>query len=106
MGATAQLDQSGPAWTTRTRSPYFSPKKRDRAAFSASAREVSSTRTGESARIAAETRSSTVSSSSRVTAAKWLKSNRNRSGATSEPCCFTCSPRTVRNAQCNRCVAV
>ena len=41
-----------------------------------------------------------------MTASKWLKSKRSRSGATSEPACFTCVPSTSRSAQCRTCVAV
>ena len=37
--------------------------------------------------------------------ARCEKSKRRRSGVTSEPFCATWAPRTVRNAQCRRCVA-
>src|SRR5260370_462918 len=43
-------------------------------------------------------RASMRSSSSGVTAWKWLKSKRSRSGATREPACFTCGPSTSRSA--------
>ncbi len=54
---------SGPADTTRTRSPYFSPKKAMAPMAWASAQLVSVTPTASSPRTAALTRSSTASSS-------------------------------------------
>ena len=44
--------------------------------------------------------------SSGVTGWKCEKSNRSRSGATSEPACRTCVPSRWRSAACSRCVAV
>ena len=49
---------------------------------------------------------SICSRSASVTGAKWVKSKRSRSGATSEPAWRTCGPRTSRSAAWTRCVAV
>src|SRR5579875_2367918 len=65
-----------PACTTRTHSPYLSPKKAMAPTRSASARSISSVTTGGLPITEALTRSSTLSSSARVTGPKWLKSKR------------------------------
>ena len=74
--------------TSRTRSPYFSSKSAIAPVLRASS--ISITRTVRSwfARISAFTSRSISASSSTVTGEKWLKSNRSRSGATSEPACL------------------
>ena len=49
---------------------------------------------------------STLRISSAVIPWKWVKSKRSPSGATRDPCCCTCSPRTLRRAACRRWVAL
>ena len=96
------LNAPSPIDTTRTLSPYFSPNSAiapDAIAscvFRTLVVTVSflSTDSLTSARPAALPRG--------VSAEKWTKSNRRRSGATSEPACLTCGPSTLRNAACNR----
>ena len=95
-----------PASSTRTRSPYLSPKNAIAPSSRASSIEVSKWRTGSLLNTSAFARSSMRSSSSSVTGAKWAKSKRSRSGSTEDPCCLTWSPSTSRNAQCSTCVAV
>ena len=82
----------GPARTTRTRSPYLSPKKARAPMASASALVVSSTTTSASVSTSALAIAATAASSSGATPPWWLKSKRRRSGATSEPCWRTWSP--------------
>ena len=100
-----QNSLDSPMVSTRTVSPYFSPKKAIAPAFLASAIASTSVSAGRLARTRALTRSSTRWRSSGVSGAKCEKSKRRRSGATSEPFCVTCAPSTVRSAQCSRCVA-
>ena len=95
-----------PASSTRTMSPYFSPKNAMAPRAAASALVVSKWRTGALSRISSLARSSMAWICSGVTGSKWLKSKRSRSGATSEPCCFTWSPSTWRSAQWRRWVPV
>ena len=88
--------------TTRTVSPYFSPKSAIAPAAIASSVSFTSVVTGVFSRIRALTIASISSHCSRVTALKWAKSNRSRSGATSEPACLTCGPSTCRSAAWSR----
>ena len=83
-----------PMVTTRTVSPYFSPKKAIAPAFLASAMASTAVSVATLARTRALTRSSTLRFSSSVSGAKCEKSKRRRSGATSEPFCVTCAPST------------
>ena len=93
--------------TTRTLSPYFSPKSAIAPAAIASSGDTStSVFTGVLRHICSLTMRSMRSSSSRVIAWKCTKSKRSRSGATSEPACLTCVPSTWRSAAWSRCVAV
>src|SRR5207244_1992765 len=98
--------ENSPIFTTRTRSPYFSPKSAMAPAASASFRSISRWVTGVLACTCSLTSSSTCSISRSLTAPPWEKSKRRWSGATSEPACDTCVPRTFRSAACNRCVPV
>ena len=66
----------GPARTTRTRSPYLSPKKARAPMASASALDVSSTTTSASVSTSALAIDATAASSSGVTLPWWLKSKR------------------------------
>ena len=61
--------------------------------------------TGRFPRIWAFTSASTVATSSGLSGFDWLKSNRSRSAATSEPFCVTWPPSRLRSAACSRCVA-
>ncbi len=88
-------NESGPACTTRTVSPYLSPKNAMAPIFSASALVASVVTTGSSVSTAALAKAKTCASSFLVGAAWWEKSKRSRSGATSEPCWRTWSPRTL-----------
>ena len=94
-----------PMVTTRTVSPYFSPKKAMAPAFLASAIARTSVTAGALPRTRWLTRSSTCCFSSGDSGAKCEKSKRRRSSATSEPFWVTCSPSTLRSAQCRRWVA-
>jgi hypothetical protein len=102
MGAAAKLDRIGlpvaalagaggaPIDTTRTSSPYFSPKQRLRAQIPrASSGVMIRVSTGEFWRMKSFTSRSTRASSSALNALPWLKSKRSRSGAFSEPRCAT-----------------
>ena len=93
--------------TTRTSSPYFSPKNAMAPRASAL---VDGHDFGESPRYRpgsfSFTRPSIWSSSPRVRGAKCEKSKRSRSRATSEPACLTCGPSVSRRAACSRCVMV
>ncbi len=66
---------------------------------------ISWVETGALRRICAFTSASMAAISSGLTALRWLKSKRSRSGATSEPFWVTCGPRWRLSAACNRCVA-
>ena len=94
-----------PMVTTRTVSPYFSPKKAMAPACLASAMASTAVSVATFFRTRAFTRSSTFCFSSSVSGAVCEKSKRRRSGATSEPFWVTWVPRTWRSAQCRRCVA-
>ena len=100
--------EKSPIFTTRTRSPYFSPKSAI-ALYSFTATSIG-TSTSVSTFVFPSTWRFTMSSmscnSSSATAAKWEKSKRSRDGDTSEPACFTCVPSTWRSAACSRCVPV
>ena len=82
--------------TTRTMSPYFSPKSIIAPSFRASSIGVSKMRTGRFANTRSLTRCSTSARSSADSAAGCVKSKRSLSGRTAEPACFTCSPSTSR----------
>ena len=92
--------------TTRTSSPYFSPKSAIAPRRRASSIGVTNVRTG----IASKTFSFTIRStrvfSSGVSGWVWEKSKRSLSGRTAEPACLTWSPSTSRSAAWSRCVAV
>ena len=77
--------------TTRTLSPYFSPKSAMAPAAIASSVAFTSVVTVVFFRIRALTIASISSHCSRVTALKCTKSNRSRSGATRDPACLTCA---------------
>ena len=94
-----------PMVTTRTVSPYFSPKKAMAPACLASAIGSTAVSVAALRRMRSLTRSSTRCFSSSVSGAPCEKSKRRRSGATSEPFWVTCAPSTWRSAQCSRCVA-
>ena len=96
----------GPACSTRTVSPYLSPKNAMAPSFIASSFVISSCDTGALVRISRLARSSIATIWSGVRPSKWLKSNRRRSGPTHEPCCLTCVPSTLRSAQWRMWVAV
>ena len=66
----------GPARTTRTRSPYLSPKKASAPMASAWALVVSSTMTSASVSTSALAMAATADSSSGATLPWWLKSKR------------------------------
>ena len=74
---------------TRTQSPYFSPNSAIAPSASASARSISSARTGLLALTQSLTRSSIARTSSRLSGAPWVKSKRSLSGRTAEPACRT-----------------
>ncbi len=92
--------------TTRTVSPYFSPKRAMAPAAIASAVGLTSVVTG----VFFSTSSLTIRSMRAIASAGiadgCTKSKRSRSGATSDPACLTCGPRTCRSAAWSRCVAV
>ena len=92
--------------TTRTSSPYFSPKSAIAPRRRASSIGVTNVRTG----IASKTFSLTIRStrvfSSGVSGWVCEKSKRSLSGRTAEPACLTWSPSTSRSAAWSRCVAV
>ena len=77
--------ENSPMVTTRTVSPYFSPKVATAPRALASASGSSSVVTGRPSSTASFTRSSTCRICSGVMASKWVKSKRRRSGSTSEP---------------------
>jgi len=90
----------------RTRSPYFSPNRAIAPSALAVSRSFHAATTGMFARIASLIRRAMSSRSSGSIGRSWLKSKRSRSGATSEPRCWTWSPRTARSWAWSRWVAV
>ena len=93
------LKRPSPTETTRTLSPYFSPKSAMAPAAMASWVSRTAVVTGSFFRIASLTMPLDAAQvARRVTALKCTKSKRRRSGATSEPACFTCGPSTWRSA--------
>ena len=80
--------------TTRTRSPYFSPKSAMAPEAMASCVAFTSVRTGVFFRICSLTTCSISTICAGVTGLKCAKSNRSRSGATSDPACLTWGPST------------
>ena len=82
-------DEKSPMLTTRTTSPYFSPKSAVAPIFFASSTEHSVVVTGRPDRIAPLTSASVFSISSDVMAAKCEKSNLTLSPSTYEPACPT-----------------
>ena len=95
-----------PVETTRTRSPYFSPKSATAPEALASSMPMTRVTMGSAAKISALTMPSTRAIWSAVMASKCVKSKRRRSGATREPAWETWSPRTFLSAASSRCVAV
>jgi hypothetical protein len=101
MGAAAKLQRIGlpvaalarpasvPIDTTRTSSPYFSPKSACAPIPRASSGVMIRVSTGAFWRMKSFTSRSTCAYSSGVSALAWLKSKRSRSGALSEPRCAT-----------------
>ena len=92
--------------TTRTVSPYFSPNSAIAPPAIASSVRFTSVCTGVLTNTCEFTMRSISSSCSRGIGEKCTKSKRSRSGATSDPACFTCEPSTLRSAAWSRCVAV
>ena len=85
--------ENSPIFTTRTRSPYFSPNSAI-ALYSLMATSIgtfSIVSTGVLRRTCLFIRSSMSCNSSSATAAKWEKSKRRWPGSTSDPACFTCA---------------
>jgi len=97
--------EKSPMRTTVTRSPYLSPKNASAPALIASSYGISSDHTSALARMYALVSSSTSRNAASSTGPAWLKSKRSRSGVTSDPACFTCSPSRRRSAAWRRCVA-
>ena len=91
--------------TTRTSSPYFSPNSARAPDAMASSTAISRVVTGAFCSTMSLAMSSTRSISSALIGLGWEKSNRSRSGATSEPFWATWSPSTWRSASCSRWVA-
>ena len=77
--------EKSPIFTTRTVSPYFSPKSAIAPDFFADSRSVSTVVTGIFSRIFSFIMRSTLSSSSAVTAEKCVKSKRPLSASTMDP---------------------
>ncbi len=92
--------------TTRTVSPYFSPKKESAPSAFASLSDLVSVETGMAFCIQPFTISSTLPSSLADILRMCVKSNLRCSASTRDPDCFTCSPSTCRSADWRRCVAV
>ncbi len=101
-----QSSREEPMSSTRTSSPYFSPKSIIAPTF---LRLVDGHRRARSSaslrRISALTIASTRRISSALIGALCAKSKRVLSASTSEPFCCTCAPSTSRSALCIRCVA-
>ena len=87
-----------PISTTRTVSPYLSPKKARYPASSASVYVSSFFTDATFRRTCSFTSRSTSRSSSDDIACMWVKSNRSRSGDTDDPACRTWEPSTRRSA--------
>lgn len=85
---------------TRTNSPYFSPNRARTPASRADVSDVSYAYTGSSDMMMFIAKRSTSRICSWCMGSKCVKSKRSLSGATSDPACFTCSPRTSVNARC------
>ena len=92
--------------TTRTMSPYFSPKSIIAPSRRASSIGVSKTCTGRFWKTFSLTICSTRSRSSTVSACSCVKSKRSLSGRTAEPAWRTWSPSVSRSAWWRTCVAV
>ncbi len=95
----SSFETPSPMITRRTSSPYFSSKSAMAPLAIASSLEVISVRMGRSSRTYWFTIASTRSSSSRLTAVKWVKSNLSLVSSTSDPDWCTCSPSTSRSAR-------
>ncbi len=100
-----QSSRDVPMSSTRTSSPYFSPKSIIAPSFCASSMPIVRAFVGWLSRISALTISSTRRICSSVSGALCAKSKRVLSGSTSEPFCWTCVPSTSRSALCMMCVA-
>ena len=100
-----QSSFDGPSVTTRTVSPYFSPKIIMAPVLRASSMASSAVSPPAFWRTSSLTRASTRWSSSVVSGWKWAKSKRSASGPTTEPACLTCSPSVSRSARWSRWVA-
>ena len=98
-------EKSPPIFNTRTCSSYFSPNRDMAPDFNASSSGIRRISVSMFSSILRLTSRSISNNCCSETGSGWEKSNRNRSGATREPCWVTCSPSTSRNAACNRCVA-
>ena len=94
-----------PICTTRTSSPYFSPNSASAPSLMAASGVIIRVETSLFIRMRSFTIDCTCASSAVLTAFGCEKSNRNLSAETIDPFCATWSPRTWRNASCNKCVA-
>ena len=90
--------------STRTSSPYFSPKSITAPDFFASSIGITWARVGVFCRISAFTRPRPGGSPPSLSGLSCEKSKRVFSASTSEPFCCTCAPSTSRSALCMRCV--
>ncbi len=90
--------RSSPMATTRTSSPYFSPKSASAPALTACSGVIRRVVTSLFSRMRVFTSDSIACTSSGESGRGWLKSKRMRSGATSDPFCVTCSPSRRRSA--------
>ncbi|OPZ59194.1 MAG: hypothetical protein BWY87_01127 [Deltaproteobacteria bacterium ADurb.Bin510] len=86
--------ETPPIETTRTVSPYFSPKSAMAPMLTARSLSIWSTLIGKSASTYWLTTASMRLICSALRASKWVKSKRARSSVTSEPLWCTCSPST------------
>ena len=93
-----------PISSTRTSSPYFSPKSMTAPDFFACSIGMISARVGVLRTISAFTCASMRRISSSVSGLSCEKSKRVFSPSTSDPFCCTCGPSTSRSALCMRCV--
>ena len=106
VGAAAELARVVPDLDHADEVPVLLAEQRDRALRSAP--RPSSSRRSRPASSSASRRLASSSACSRTSCgtAEWCgKSNRRRPGATSEPACRACSPRTWRSVQCRMWVA-
>ena len=89
-----------PMLTTRTSSPYFSPKRAIAPLFFAASCDITSAVTARLSNNSVLTRDSTSFKTDVGTAPVEGKSKRNRPGEFSEPACVAVSPSNSRKALC------